>query len=297
MSGGKADWLALGQGRSPRLSWSFATEAPLVALELARETGEVLAADAIGGLYLIDRAGKLAGLTQGLSHLRALAWSDTGAGGVALVGDDRLHWFDRQLAFQGHLDLPQTSLALAVDPHGEYAAVSLDSGANAIYDSQRKLVRRFQTLQPLIALEFLVQEPALVGVAEYGLLCCHGFDGLQRFQEKLWGNVGDLAVTGDGRTILLACFVHGIQCHNAAGSQVGSYQLGGTVCRIATSFAGGQIAAATIERHFYWLDKSGCITWQCVLPEDIGRVLCDPLGTGVVLGFQSGRIVRLAWPV
>ncbi len=75
------DWLKFGEGTPPQLSWSLATEAPLVALRLARETGEVLAADAIGTLYHIDRTGRIANITRGPSPIRAIAWSDTGTGG------------------------------------------------------------------------------------------------------------------------------------------------------------------------------------------------------------------------
>ena len=67
------------------------------------------------------------------------------------------------------------------------------------------VVRRFGSLQPLIALKFLVHRPALVGVAEYGLLCAHAFTGEEEWQQQLWTNVGDMSLTGDGQTILLAC--------------------------------------------------------------------------------------------
>src|SRR5262245_6487984 len=104
MKASAADWVERGEGKGPRQLWSFATEAPLVDMQFARETGEVLAADAVGGLYLIDRDGKLAGVTHGPSPIRAIAWSDTGSGGVALVGDNKLYWFDRRLAFHGWLE-------------------------------------------------------------------------------------------------------------------------------------------------------------------------------------------------
>jgi hypothetical protein len=52
------DWLEQGAGRQPHVSWSLTIDAPLVAMQLARETGELLAADAAGGLYKIDRAGQ-----------------------------------------------------------------------------------------------------------------------------------------------------------------------------------------------------------------------------------------------
>ncbi|MFN6106421.1 MAG: hypothetical protein ACK5EA_18470, partial [Planctomycetaceae bacterium] len=64
MSGSKAglteDWCRWGEGVPPTLAWNFASVAPLVALRWARETGEVLAADAVGGMSLRDSAGRLA---------------------------------------------------------------------------------------------------------------------------------------------------------------------------------------------------------------------------------------------
>ncbi|MGE5192489.1 MAG: hypothetical protein ACM3U2_08295, partial [Deltaproteobacteria bacterium] len=143
MNEGDGDWLTHGQGNRPQLSWSLSTEAPLVALRLARETGEVLAADAIGGLYHIDRTGRIANITRGPSPIRAIAWSDTGAGGIALVGDEKLYWFNRRLLFQGWLEHPEPVLGLALEAHGNYAAVSLSSASTIIYDANRRKVRRF----------------------------------------------------------------------------------------------------------------------------------------------------------
>lgn len=290
-----SDWLKQGEGHRPRLSWSLSTEAPLVALQFARETGEVLAADAIGGLYHIDRAGTISNITHGPAPIRVIAWSDTGAGGIALVGDEKLYWFNRRLMFQGWLEHAEPVLGLALEAHGNYAAVTLASAKTIIYDANRKKVRRFSSQRPLIAIEFLINRPALIGVAEYGLLCEHSFTGEEEWQQQLWSNVGDMSLTGDGRTILLACYSHGIQCHDAGGNQVGSYQLGGTVSRVATSFISGRIAAATMERHFYYLAADGQVEFQATLPDDICRVFCDPLGKGVILGLTSGRIMRLDW--
>jgi hypothetical protein len=296
MIDGDGDWLKHGQEHPPQLSWSLATEAPLVALRLARETGEVLAADAIGTVYHIDRTGRIANITRGPTPIRAIAWSDTGTGGIALVGDEKLYWFNSRLLFQGWIEHAEPILGLALEAHGNYAAVSLSSATTVIYDSSRKKVRRFTSLRPLVALEFLVHRPALVGVAEYGLLCEHAFSGEEEWQQQLWSNVGDLSVTGDGKSILLACYSHGILCFDGHGRQVGSYQLGGTVSRVSASFLPGRIVATTMERHFYYIDTDGQFVFQAMLPDDVCRVFCDPAGTGVVVGLSSGRIQRLDWP-
>jgi len=289
------DWLKQGEGKRPRLSWSLSTDAPLVGLRFGRETGDVLAADTSGGLYHIGRSGKIANITRGPSPIRSIAWSDTGAGGIALVGDEKLYWFNGQLLFQGWLEHSEQVLGLALEAYGTYAAVSLSNCTTHLYDANRKRVRSFNSLQPLVMLEFLINRQGLIGVAEYGLLCSYAFSGEQEWQQQLFGNVGDIAVAGDGRTILLACYAHGIQCHDGSGRQVGSYQVGGTVQRVSTGFQAGRIAATTVERHFYYIEADGQVEFQAVLPDDACRVICDPTGRSVVIGLTSGRIMRLDW--
>ncbi len=287
-------WISSGSGSAPRVAWAIALEGPLVSLHLARESGEVVATDQIGGLYRIDAEGKLAGVTHG-KPMKALAWSDTGERGAALVGHDRLAFYSRQLTQELTIDLPYETTAVACDSHGEYIAVGLLSCRTFLYDRRGKQIRSFETLQPMSRLQFLVTEPALVGTGELGLLASVSFTGKARWQEKLFGTVGDLAISGDDRSILLASYAMGVQCHDHEGSQLGSYQVGGTVAHVATSFSGKQIAAATIERHFYWMDSDGKVHWQVELPEDVARLQCEPLGRGLVIGFKSGRILRLEW--
>src|SRR4051812_36756034 len=63
MTGGGADWLTTtGRGDRPTLRWSFTVDAPLTDLRLSRETGDVLAADVSGGMYLLDRRGQVRAL-------------------------------------------------------------------------------------------------------------------------------------------------------------------------------------------------------------------------------------------
>lgn len=288
------EWLQTGQGQMPKAVWSVTLEGPLAALHLARESGETLAADSVGSLYRIDRDGRLAGVTHG-KPLRALAWSDTGQTGAALMGENRLVYLDRQLTIRDSRELPGQSVALAVDSHGDYTAVSFVDGDTVVYDPRGKPAYQFQTLQCLNQIRFVVSEPLIVGVGELGLLTCHAFGGKQLWQEKIFASVGDIALAGDGSNILLACFAMGVQCHDDTGGQVGSYQIGGTVSRIALSYNNTRLAAATIERHFYWLNTDGRVQWQVETPEDIGILQADPLGRGVILGFQSGRLLRLDW--
>ena len=295
MSAGVNAWVLEGSGASPTVGWSVATDAPLAGLELCAETGDTIAADETGTLYKIDRLGKIVSIVRGRSPVRGLAWSDTGAGGAVMVGPHTVYWLNDQLQFTGSVELPSLTMSVAIESQANYVAVALGDAINVLYDVNRKLLRHFDSNQPLVRLRFLLDEPALVGVAEYGLLTSHHFDGGKLWTEKLFSGVGDLTITGDGKVILLACFAMGIQCHGREGQHRGSYHIGGTAHCVATTYRPDRIAVATMERMIYWLDVDGQILWQGLAPDDIHRILCDPMGKGLIVGFRSGRMTRLDW--
>lgn len=289
------EWIYGGEGAAPRVGWTFATEAPLVALQLARETGEVLVADEAGSLYLLNRRGKLSGVSRGPSPIRAIVWGDTGSGGVALVGENTLYWFDRELKFDKKIELSDCVVNLSMDAHGQYVLANLESGANLVFDSPRKPIHRFDTLQTLIHASFLVREPAIIAVSAHGMLYKFDFRGNEEWNDNLLTGVGGLAVSGNGKSILLACFAQGIQRYSGKGTSVGSYQLGETVSRIAASYGPYRMLVATVESHIYWLDFNGRMLWAAQTPEEAIAVACDPLGYGAICGFGAGQLVRLNW--
>lgn len=288
-------WIINGTGQTPQVSWAFATDASLAHMEFARESGEVLAADSSGGIYLLDRNGQIVSVTRGQTPIRGIAWSDNGSGGVALIGNSRLHWFSRQLEFRSQYDLDETALSVSIDSHGEYVAVSLSTGMNYVFDGPRKPIMKFNSQRPFVRLCFVTENPGLIGVADYGLLSSRTFAGGIRWEEKLWSNAGDIAISGTGDMILIACFSHGIVRYDADGNQSGSYQVEGTPSRVSCSYLPYRIAVATIERSVYWMNADGKMLWAAEAPEDITRIACDPLGKGLVVGFESGRIVKLDW--
>jgi hypothetical protein len=262
---------------------------------LARETGEVLAADQIGSLYRIDRRGDYSAVTRVREPIREIAISDDGQFAVGLVGPAHVHRFDRQLQTVWRLDLPEECLQVAIDPYGAYIAVSLADGGNLLYDAEKRRVAGFTTIRPLRHLRFLTTEAALVGSAEHGLLCCHAITGDELWQQKLWSNVGQLTTTGDGELLYIAGFSHGVQTFDTGGAPVGSYIVDGTVHRIATSYDPHRLIAATIEKHLYWLDADGEMLWASITPEGVVRLSCEPLGEWAVCGFANGEVLCLDW--
>lgn len=293
MSGSDDDWLYSGQGAKPTLRWSFSTDAPLTDLRVARESGDVIAADSSGGLYLLDRAGHVRALTRTAHELRQLAWADDGSQGAVLVDDASVGCFDRQLQFRWMRELPQETLAVAMAPFGTHLAVSLANATNAFYDAENRSISKFESLRPLLHMQFLHTVPELICAAEHACFARYQLNGEAQWVEKLWSNVGDLAVTADGKSIFLAGFAYGVQVFDGHGSPKGSFVMDGTTKLVSATYTRKLILSATLERHLLCLDFDGNLKWLLELPDDVCRIFLSPLGDWLVCGFVSGRIVRL----
>ena len=294
MSSDSEDWLYSGRGAAPALRWSFTADAPLTDLRMARETGEVLVADASGGLYLLDRRGKLISLIRTRHAIQRVAWADTGAGGTAALDDQTVVWFDRKLQFDWTREVPDDVLTIAMDPYGTHVAIAMADGVTAVYTSENRKVSRFETIRPLRYLHLLATETHVVAAAEHGLVGRYSLRGDVIWTEKLWSNVGDLAVSGDGRNLFLAGFAHGVQSYDGeSGASRGAFLTEGTVALVACGYAKKSLVASTLERQLFAINDAGDLTWNLTLPEDLSRILMSPLGDWIVLGFASGSVIRL----
>jgi hypothetical protein len=293
MSSAEDDWLYSGRGSKPTLRWSFFTDAPLVDVQLARESGDVVACDESGGLYLLDNRGNVRALIRTSRELRRLAWADTGSLGAALIDDKSVGCFDRRLQFRWIRELENETVSLALAPYGTHVAVSLVDSDNVVYDTESRRVSRFASLRPLKFLQFLHTVPELVVAAEHACFARYELKGEPVWMEKLFSNVGDLAVTGDGRYIFLAGFAYGVQVFDADGEAIGSFVLDGAAKLVSTTFSRKWIVVFTLERQLICLDAEGRERWLLELPEELSAIRCSPLGDWIICGFTSGRIIRL----
>ena len=294
-AGDGLSWMNSGEGSTPRVRWTFATDAPLVDFDCSRETGETVAVDESGGLYVLDRRGRILNVSRGFTDVERLRWSDSGNGGVLLMRGDHLVRLGPDLSSRWKARLPDESLDVAIDAFGNHFAVSLANRATQIYDWNKRCISQVVTMRPLSFLQFIAMKQQFVGSAEHGLLCCHNLKGEEIWKEHLWSNVGDVSVTGKGGTVLVAGFNHGVQLFDGEGVHRGSYMMEGSPSRVSTSFVPERVACATIEKHVYWLDSDGELLWAAKAGEDIVGVETDALGNGFVLGLESGRLVRLVW--
>lgn len=289
----RPDWLRDARGSTPTQRWSYAVDAPLADLQLSRESGEILIADAAGGLYLLDRLGRLQSLMRLDETPSRVAVSDDGEAAVVVLNDRTLAWFERPLQLAWTRELPDAVLGLAMAPFGTHVAVGLANGANAIYTSSNRRHASFESVRPLRHLRFLVTEPALIAAAEYGYLARYDLRGEVVWSQTLWSTLGDIAATGDGKITYIAGYAHGIQVFNEGGDPTGSWVLEGTASLVSSTFRKDGLAAATLERHVARMGADGSLRWLASAPEDVLALRLFPLGEGLILGFRSGRVVRL----
>ena len=288
-------WLKRGKGDHPTLRWSASTDSQLIDIDLSRETGETVAADSLGGLSLFDRRGKATAVNRGFDDIREVVWSDNGNGGAILTGDSTLVKVRQSLSVRWSVELPSNVLSLDIDPYGNHVVVSMANNRTRVYNWKKSRVSEFETVQPLNFVRFVGTKKLIIGAAEYGLLCSHKIDGSEIWNEKVWSNVGDVSLTGDGKTILLAGFAHGVQQFDSSGEHHGSYMMDGSPRLVSTSYVPERVAATTIERHLFWLDSDGEMIWATKTDSDIVGIRTDALGNGVICGLDSGHIVRLTW--
>lgn len=295
MTDADESWTREGVGLAPQPAWSFSTEGRLTHLALGWESDEVIAADDSGGLYLFDPNGRLKQLTRGLSKITALAFAD--AGNCAAVGYDgqKLALLDASLSIAWTLPLYDKIVGLALDPFGRHLAVALANRDVRIYTTTRRRVGDVEVVRPLRFLRFSATEPRFVGAAEDGLLAAFTVGGKPLWDQRLFATCGDMAASGDLSQVSLAGFAHGVQRYDSDGTNRGTIVVEGTPARLATSYDGSRLAAATLERQFYWLDRSGDLRWAAAAPDDIVALRVDAAGRSVAVGFAEGRVVRLAW--
>ena len=193
-------------------------------------------------------------------------------------------------------------LAIAVDPHGRYVAVSSKMNVVQFYSRHARLTGKFETRQPLSSLVFVPDRLFMVGTGAYGSIVGialvargsnGGLDGAIVWNEALMSGVGRLATTGDGQMILIACFTHGVQRYDIEGKSEGAYHLGGSAGHAVPDFAGRSIAVSTTEGELAILSGAGNVKWRTTLNRPAIALETDALGRYVIYGQATGEVVRL----
>lgn len=263
---------------------------------LSSERRTLVVATTSGHLALIDAGGRLQYRESGFDNLTQLAWAEAGNFGVAVTDARELVCFDHTLTRRWEVSMPVDVVGLAISPYGSHIAVSTGSSMVHIVTVDKSEVSKFETTRPVEFIQFSQQEAKLIAAAEFGHLCCHQLDGKERWNERIMNNVGNMAVSADGKRILLSAFNHGIQVLGGSGRQKGSFIVDGIPDFVAISPNRRRLAVRTIEHRVYWLDFEGNVKWGCDFGQDPIRNICPgPLGDRVSVSTESGRLLQLEW--
>lgn len=297
MTAEASDWYLRGRGQAPQLAWSASVESGLVGIDLALESGCTYAADTSGGVYAFSPTGQLLNVSRGFSNIHQIAWSAVGTEGAICSKDRQLTWLNAQLQPVWSRNLTSIPTGLGIAPFAGMAVICLENHRNYIVRSDREELNSFDSVRPMAHVAFLTNSPALIAASEDGVVCRYGLDGKLQWKTDLIQPLGDLAVSADGSTILLASFQQGITILDGDGTRQGTFVVSGTVDHVATGQDGEQLMLGTVERETCRLDINGNPCWDAMSPVRITGMKSLPRENGAVVGFESGRIEFLRWPL
>lgn len=284
--------MAAASPRSIASPWTRKLSAAPRGLALAREKGWLLAWDVNHWLYLFDTDGHRQAQVS-VADATVAACADDGSAFAAGSRDGKVSWLAPDLSVRWSRVLPERVLALALDPFGQYVAASDAGGTVHIFNRLGHDVARTDGPRPLHFLAFVPAAANLVGSSDFGLVGCLDLSGRWSWRDGLVVHIGSLAVSGDGHTILLACFTEGLRRYNLAGKFIG--RLAATEpCRLAClSFDGRLILAASLTNRLLLLDTDGRTLAHHPLDQPAAAVALGALGERAYAALPDGRVVAL----
>jgi hypothetical protein len=273
-----------------RSLWSTDLPAPPLGLSLAREPGTSLVWDGDKMLTRLNRRGNQEMRRTAPGSIVAAALSDDGRHAAAVGRRGQVWLFTAELDLVWERSLPRRPTALAVDPLGKGVAVADEVGVHVFDDGGRELWRA-STPRPLVHLAFVPEAPALVGSAEFGLVCAFDRDGHCLWREGLVVHVGSLSVTGDGAQIVLACFTEGLYVYGLARPDQHRLPEAGPCRLAAVGYTGEPLLTAGLEAQLALRDGQGSLREEMMLPGPPVALGLAALGEWAVVALAGGQVM------
>jgi len=253
-----------------------------------------LAWDGQDGLFLFNHAGAIQAQRPSPVPIATACSADDGSAYVVGASQVPLvSWLAPDLAPRWQRPLPQRVTALALDPLGQYVAVA-DAGCTLhLLDQRGHTLWKATTPRPLSHLAFVPEKAVLVGAADFGLVLCFGATGECLWRDGLVAHIGSLAVSGDGGSILLACFGDGLVRYNLAKPQQERIPLDAACHLAALSYSGDCLFTAERNNRLCLREKDGTLRDPFSLDAPAASLAVGALGDYGMVGLAGGTILRL----
>lgn len=275
------------------LLWSQTVPPPLRGLRLARERETILAWDGKDALFLFDHAGKIQGQRPAPVPIAAAGCADDGSA-YAVGGSltPMICWLAPDLATRWQRPLPQRATAVAVEPLGRCLAVADAGGTLHLMDARGRTRWRATTPRPLHHLAFVPEKSILIGAADFGLVLCFGAAGECLWRDGLVAHIGSLTVSGDGSSVLLACFSDGLYRYSISGPHSQRIALD-KPCHLATlSYDGEILLTADPQGSACLREGKGDLRDPLRLDFPAAALALGAMADYAVLGLVNGAILR-----
>jgi hypothetical protein len=277
--------------------WSHSHTAAWRGLAQTRERGLTLAWDARHTLHLFNRRGQPQAQWPCPAEVIDAACADDGGSFAAVGGQGEVWLLAPDLTVRWERRVSTSTAAVALEAFGHYLAVSDGGGTLYLLDQQGRTVWQALNPRPLHHLAFVPEQPWLVVSADFGLAACYDSAGRCVWRDGLVAHVGSLAVSGDGSSIVLACYSEGLCCYRKNDPKTRRF-LPDTapVHRAAMSYDGKTLLSTDRESAVVWRNADGTIRREMKCAAKPVALALDALGERVVVAFADGIISGTASP-
>jgi hypothetical protein len=281
--------------RKATLLWTFTAGGAIRGVSLARESGSVLVRDDNHWLYLLNRSGVPQAQVRAPKDLTVSACSDEGQLLVAGGKEGDLWSLAPDLMPRWQQNLGKRVEAVAVDPVGQHVAASDTAGNVSLFTRKGHLVWQVKSPRLQRFLAFIPEKPYLIGASDVGLVHCLDARGQLVWRDGLVAHVGALSASGDGSSIVLACYSDGIHRYSIKESRPVRIPLP-EVCRFAAvSYDGAAILTAGLTSMITLRDRHGRAQGEYNLDAPAGMLALSPLGDRSLAGNTAGVVSCIAW--
>jgi hypothetical protein len=279
----------------PACAWSWYSNSPLAGCGLQRERLRVFAWDDAHAVYLLDVHGRVLAQRRSPRPLACVAAADTGERLVAVGGRGEIWWLDDQLRPLDEVYTGIEPTAVAVDPHGLYAAVAGEGSRLLVVSCTGQVVADAVVGHTLNLLAFVPGAARILVAAEQGHLACHDLYGRMIWKETMFSTIGGMAVDETGDAVLLACYGHGLMRFHSSGRREGAYHVERSPHLVSVDYDGSHILAGTIDGRLLSLNYDGVVLADRPAGDKLLSLAMDALGRFAVVGFADGEVRLQPW--